>query len=80
MMHWLMDTAAGSVVFLLMALSLGLILYFVPTIIALVGHHPLWFRLAALNLLLAWTILGWVLLLAWALMRNDSPTFDQGES
>lgn len=41
--------------------------YFLPTLIAAVrGHHSL-LALALLNLFLGWTLLGWLLALAWAI-------------
>lgn len=43
--------------------------YFLPTIIAGArGHHQM-AALFCLNLLLGWTLLGWVLSLVWAFMK-----------
>jgi threonine/homoserine/homoserine lactone efflux protein len=41
-------------------------LYFLPTMIALGRGHPQWGVIAVLNLLLGWTIVGWVGTLVWA--------------
>ena len=58
---------------------LSAIMYFVPTGIAFVrGHHQ---RLAiiALNLLLGWTLLGWVIAIVWSLtaVRSDAAKPDK---
>ena len=54
---------ASGVVFLLVLL----VLYFVPTIIAARRKHHNAVAIGALNLLLGWTLLGWVGALVWAL-------------
>jgi hypothetical protein len=50
-------------------LCLAFVAYFVPTVIAyLRGHHasvPIFW----VNLLLGWTVLGWVAVLVWAMGR-----------
>lgn len=78
-MHWLMDSSAGSVVFLGLVALMGFCLYFLPTMVAWVGHHPHFGWLVVLNIFFAWTVLGWVLLLTWALIQYDSLNFDQGK-
>ena len=43
-------------------------LYFLPTFVAVNGHpHAL--AVFVLNLLLGWTLLGWVVALVWALVK-----------
>lgn len=54
-----------------------LILHFVPTVIAVLrGHHN---RLAifALNLLLGWSMIGWVIALVWSLTRPAPVRIDR---
>lgn len=48
-------------------------LYFLPTLMAL-GRHPSAGGILVLNLFLGWTLLGWVVALAWAFngQRNAS--------
>lgn len=53
---------------LLTILALG---YFLPTVIALLRKHHNIFALAALNVLLGWTFLGWVGALIWSLARTE---------
>ncbi|MBI1408162.1 MAG: superinfection immunity protein [Caulobacter sp.] len=49
--------------------------YFIPTIVALARRHINTVAIGALNLLLGWTILGWIGALIWALLnqRRDAP-------
>jgi hypothetical protein len=44
----------------------GALLYFAPTLIALIRHHPAWGAILVLDLWLAWTIVGWLVLMRWA--------------
>jgi hypothetical protein len=44
--------------------------YFLPAIVASVRHHASSPAIFALNLLLGWTFLGWVLALVWSLTGN----------
>ena len=42
-------------------------LYFIPSVVAgMRSHHQTW-PIVALNLLLGWTLLGWVAALVWSL-------------
>lgn len=54
----------------LMAMTLiivSLAFYFLPTIIAFTRPHRNTLAIGALNLLLGWTVLGWICALIWAL-------------
>jgi hypothetical protein len=65
-----MEAGAGLLAFLIVALiSLGV--YFLPTIIAVVGTHHNAGAIFVLNLFLGWTFLGWVIALVWACTRSD---------
>lgn len=44
-----------------------IILYFVPTLVAMCKGHDNVSAVGALNLFLGWTFIGWVLALVWAL-------------
>jgi hypothetical protein len=48
------------------ALVIGAALYFVPTIIAVVRHHPHALPIGLVNLLVGWTGLGWIAVLIWS--------------
>lgn len=47
--------------------------HFLPTIIAAVRHAHNFFWIFLVNLLLSWTVVGWVLALVWALC--DRPRY-----
>ena len=42
-------------------------LYFIPSVVAAMRHHHQTGPIVALNLLLGWTLLGWVAALVWSL-------------
>ncbi|MBE3604102.1 superinfection immunity protein [bacterium] len=48
------------------ALGLLLVLYFVPSIVAHNRAHPSRGSIYVVNFFLGWTLLGWVVALAWA--------------
>lgn len=57
--------------FLIFSLSIFLILaYFIPGIVASNRGHVNATAITALNLLLGWTLIGWILALVWALTSN----------
>ena len=65
----------SSILFLvltLLAVALGMALYFLPTIIAQRKKHRSLGGIFVLNLLLGWSLLGWIGALVWAL-SNPQP-------
>ena len=44
----------------------AVLFYMLPTLIALARHHPSLGGISVINILLGWTLLGWVAALAWA--------------
>lgn len=50
----------------------GAIVYFIPTIVAFARHHPQAVPVTIVNVLLGWTLLGWVGSLVWALISPVS--------
>ena len=55
-----------------LVLLLGLLaIYMLPTLIADSRHHKNVNAIGALNLLLGWTLIGWVLALVWALTAQE---------
>jgi Superinfection immunity protein len=50
----------------------GLVLYFLPAIIAFARSKRDAVSILVLNLFLGWTAIGWVIALVWAL-RQDAP-------
>jgi hypothetical protein len=57
--------------FLVIIVVLGLAVYFLPTMIGLRKRNA--GAIFALNLLLGWTLVGWVVSLVWALTKEDAP-------
>jgi uncharacterized membrane protein len=51
---------------------LALVFYFAPTLIAAMRHTRRVGEIFALNLLLGWTILGWLAALVWSLASPSS--------
>lgn len=47
-------------------LTILLVLYFVPSVVAMVRHHRNRTAIEVLNLFLGWTVLGWIVALVWA--------------
>ena len=54
-------------------LLLLLAAYFIPCIVAANRNHPNMGAIAAVNILLWWTLLGWVGALVWALSNPAAP-------
>ena len=52
--------------FTLILAIIGIAIYFIPAIIAVLKGHRNALAIAVLNLLLGWTFLGWVIALVWA--------------
>jgi T4 superinfection immunity protein len=56
---------------------IGLALYFVPTIIAFNRRSQHRVAILLVNLLLGWTLVGWIAMLVWAIVdrsENSTPT------
>lgn len=63
------DEALAGIVALIIVLVVlvgGLTVYFLPTIIALFRNHHQWGAITVINLFFGWTLIGWVLTLAWS--------------
>ncbi len=61
---WLFGSIFGIIVFII-----GLALYFLPTIIAVVRHHRNALAIFLINLFLGWTFIGWVAALVWSVLK-----------
>ena len=49
-------------------------IYLLPTIIAFARKNPNKIAIMALNILLGWTFIGWVISLVWAMVNNNTNT------
>ena len=47
---------------------IGLIVYFIPTIVAIVRHHRNLLAIILVNIFLGWTFIGWLVALIWAIV------------
>lgn len=61
-LQWLLLCAGGVI---------GIFVYLLPSVVAGLRSHRNVPALLALNLLLGWTIIGWVAALVWALYRSE---------
>lgn len=46
--------------------------YFIPTIIALIRNHESGVAILVVNALLGWTLVGWVVALAWSVKAQQT--------
>lgn len=59
-----------SVIFIIILIILGIVAYFLPAIIADQRKHKQRMSICVLNLLLGWTVIGWVISIVWAVSAN----------
>ena len=59
--------------FTLFLIAIGVLLYFVPAVIAWKRNHPQKTPIIALNILLGWSVLGWIASLIWSLTTPQAP-------
>lgn len=69
--------AAGIGGFLLLLIGFGIVAYFIPTVIAVMRKHSQTVPIVAVNILLGWTFLGWVVALVWSLTADKAPVVVQ---
>ncbi len=55
----------------MMALMFAVVLYFIPAMVAVERGHRNTVAICVLNVLLGWTLLGWVVALVWAFTSNS---------
>lgn len=67
-----MDNVA-TIIAIFIVLTVLLAIYFLPTIIAVCQGHRSTASIVVVNFFLGWTMVGWVLTVAWAL-SNASPS------
>jgi RsiW-degrading membrane proteinase PrsW (M82 family) len=53
-------------IFLVILAALGFVVYFLPSIIAELRKHPQGMPILVVNLFFGWTLIGWVVALAWS--------------
>jgi len=65
------DATAGAMLGITM-LAVFFAMYMGPTFIALLRRHPQTGPIAAVNILLGWTVLGWIGAFVWSLMSPQA--------
>jgi Superinfection immunity protein len=50
--------------------GIGFVLYFLPTIIALINSKRDTVAILLLNLFLGWSVIGWIIALVWAAKKD----------
>jgi len=70
-MRWLLDSSHGAMVVIFLGAIFALLLYLLPSILAWVLTAVHWRGIALLNVLLGWTVAGWIAALVWVLF--DGP-------
>lgn len=69
-----MGTALSiAFLFWLFAVTFGVAMYFLPTIIAVVGRRRNAVLVAVVNTLLGWSFVGWIVALVMAVTREPQP-------
>lgn len=64
-----MQTQPLELIFWILIVVIGVVLYALPAIIAIWTQHPRRLAITLLTVLLGWTLIGWFALLLWSL--ND---------
>jgi hypothetical protein len=70
--------AAGGLACMLVWIVGGAMLYFAPTLIALLRGHPNMAPIVVVNFFLGWSLIGWVVALAWAFTAQEKHRADYG--
>ena len=60
------DSDPAILLFILTLILLALISYFLPTVVASIRRHTDKGPIFVINLFLGWSLIGWVVALAWA--------------
>lgn len=64
---------AGGVILLLFLILLGIVWYFLPTVIAKLRHMNNLGGIFIVNLLAGWTLVGWIIALVMACSQQPAP-------
>jgi membrane protein implicated in regulation of membrane protease activity len=76
-LHWLTQTSTGFVFALVAGIILLLVLYLLPVILAYSLGSSHIKGILTLNVILGWTILGWLAALVWATLSGNGGSFDE---
>ena len=76
MFHWIADSRSGFVALLIAAVIVAMAIYALPALLAWSMGSPQRVAITLVDLLLGWTILGWIAALIWAIMSGNGGSFD----
>jgi hypothetical protein len=68
------DPNSTSYLFILGMIFVGALIYFVPSIIAFMRSHVHRWYILILNIFISVTVLGWFILLFWAILYKEKKT------
>jgi hypothetical protein len=77
MFHWIADSRSGFVALLMVAFIVAAGIYVLPALLAWSMGSPQRVAITLVDLLLGWTILGWIAALIWAIMSGNGGSFDE---
>ncbi len=63
----------ASVSLLVTIVVVTVLLYFIPSVVALMRRHAYLKQVLVLNVILGWSTIGWVALLVWAFVGGEIP-------
>ena len=77
MFHWIADSRSGFVALLMAACIVALAIYALPALLAWSMGSPQRVAIILVDLLLGWTIIGWIAALIWAILSGNGGSFDE---
>ena len=66
------QTVFLEIILILLVIAILLYLYFIPTLVAINKKHLNYLSIFVINLFLGWTIIAWVIALAWAVSKEKA--------
>ena len=79
MFQWIVDSRSGFVALLMAACIVAMAIYALPALLAWSMGSPQRVAITLVDLLLGWTILGWIAALIWAIMSGNGGSFDEDQ-
>ena len=65
-----------QVVMLILNIVILAIIYFIPTVISIIKKHTYKLYIICINIILGWTLIGWLVCLIWSLIDNKKNRAD----
>ena len=64
-------------IYMWLLMVIAIALYFMPTIISGYRHHSSLFAIVLLNVIIGWTMLGWLILLIWVCFGDQHTSWSR---